>query len=537
MAHPKSLTKVATRIRRGLSLEPGSLSQWALFCLLPVVGMPLVFTVLIASISCAAAENAHPLGQDLPPGAVLPLPDTGKPFRTVAYSPDGRLIAVGGGDHKIRLYDAKTGKATAEISGHNGAINSVRFSPDGMQIASASRDSTVILWSVASREKVRVFAGHGDAVNVAVFSPDGTRLATASSDASIKLWDLKTGKELRSLTGHTAGIEGLDFSRDGRTILSEAGDVTARLWDAPTGRALRVLPSRDGTVAALAISPDARRGITTSDGHLWHVFDMRSGRDVMVLSGHERNGSCTAFTPDNCFVITGALDGTVRQWDLWSGLEVRRFGGYTGALKALAVDPTGRLVVAASANRILVWDIGSPPPIPEDDPMPAPTEEGIRAAWTRLASGRLAERTDGILTLLAGGAEAVAYLIEQLPVDKGNGGRSRRVADLIKKLDDDRFAVREDATTALKALGPEAGPALRDASESSSVEVRVRAAEILHTPAAAANGRVALALEILGWHKHPSAREHLEALSRGDRTVPLTLRAQAILARPRATAK
>jgi hypothetical protein len=377
-------------------------------------------------------------------------------------------------------------------------------------------------------------AGHGDAVNVAVFSPDGTRIASASSDASIKLWDVETGKEIRSLLGHSAGIEGLAFSRDGRTILSEAGDVTARLWDAPTGRALRVLHARDGTVAALAISPDARKGITTSDGNLWHVFDMYTGRDVMVLSGHEQNGSCAAFTPDNCFVVTGAIDGTVRQWDLWSGIEVRRFRAYSSTLKSLAIDPAGRRLVAASANRIVVWDLASPPPQPKDDPMPAPTAAGIRAAWDRLASGRLEARTDGVLTLLAGDHEVVSFLRDKIPAQK-DGSRTRRVDDLIKKLNDDRYAVRKDAMTALKALGPEAGPALRDACERAPAEVRVRAAEILYTPASASIGRVALALEVLGWHKHPAAREHLEALARGDRTISLTRRAQAIRSRPRPT--
>jgi hypothetical protein len=91
------------------------------------------------------------------------------------------------------------------LSGHTSLVNSVAFSPDGRLLASGSADKTIKLWEVATGSLVRTLSGHTDSVSSVAFSPDGRLLASGSSDNTIKLWDVASGSLVRTLSGHTDG--------------------------------------------------------------------------------------------------------------------------------------------------------------------------------------------------------------------------------------------------------------------------------------------------------------------------------------------
>jgi WD40 repeat protein len=149
----------------------------------------------------------------------------------VAYSPDGRWLAVRAADDKtVLLLDARTHETVARFSGHEKFVYKVLFSPDSRLLASCSQDHTVRLWQVPSGA-CQVLHGHTDEVFAAAFHPDGTRLATAGRDQAIWLWDLKRGVEVARLPGHSSYVWSLAWSPDGRTLASGSGDFTVRLWD------------------------------------------------------------------------------------------------------------------------------------------------------------------------------------------------------------------------------------------------------------------------------------------------------------------
>jgi WD40 repeat protein len=172
----------------------------------------------------------------------------------LAYSPDGRWLAVRAADEKtVLLLDARTHETAARFLGHEKGVVSATFSPDSRCLASCSLDRTIRLWQIESGA-CRVLRGHTDDVFAAAFHPDGTRLATAGRDRAVWLWDLARGEEVARLQGHTSYVWSLAFSPDGATLASGSGDNTVRLWDTAPLR-VRYQASRQ----AAALRPEAER--------------------------------------------------------------------------------------------------------------------------------------------------------------------------------------------------------------------------------------------------------------------------------------
>ena len=172
---------------------------------------------------------------------------------TVAFSPNGDLVALSGDDYIVWLYDAATGAMAGGITGETGEIKAIAFSPkDGATLASVGGDDMVRLWDVANRKAILSFAGDTGSVSGVAFSTDGTRLASAGSDHTVRLWEVGTGVMVRKISAHTAGVLDVTFSRDDMLLASSGSDGTVRLWTASTGAPVRVLQGHTGAVNKVA---------------------------------------------------------------------------------------------------------------------------------------------------------------------------------------------------------------------------------------------------------------------------------------------
>ncbi len=111
-----------------------------------------------------------------------------------------------------------------------GAAFRVAFSPNGRMLALGSSDGIVQLWGADSSQLLRTLEGHTWYVTSVAFSPDGQMLASASSDSTVRMWDAASGQHIRTLEGHSAPVLSVAFSPDGRLLASGSADGTARLW-------------------------------------------------------------------------------------------------------------------------------------------------------------------------------------------------------------------------------------------------------------------------------------------------------------------
>jgi WD40 repeat protein len=502
----------------------------------------------------------------------------GSAIGVVRFTPDGKGLIVGNGDHIVQQWDVKAAKLERtldrpekkdqgprqrDLEFFSTLLGSASYSGDGKLLAVGLGEGGVGIWDAATGKFLRQFAAEpsndkdfGPGLSMPssfAFAPRSNILATGLPNGTIKLWDAATGQALRSWTWHTGGsgrfgrgdaaMLSLTFSPDGKTLAGGAmmnamdgiPGTMVLLWETSTGKErLRMRSNIEGfgnsdfgleqifmlldqMALTLSFSPD---GKTLSVGSFTglHLVDAHTGKDLGSHSSRMTYGRTATYSPDGKLLFVGRVDGALRVLDAVTGRVMRDFPGHVEPIFSLAVSPDGKTLASGSNDStVLLWDMA-------ELTKPAPAAKVAVAAkeldglWEDLGGEDAGKAYQAMNRLAQAPAVALPFLKTNVqpitPVDP------KVIESLVNDLNNQRYAVREKATAELEKLGDLAGPELRARLKANpSLEMRQRMEKLV----AKLNGpiqspavlQLLRGVEVLEWIGTPEALQTLAVLAKG----------------------
>ncbi|MDE0022355.1 MAG: WD40 repeat domain-containing protein [Candidatus Poribacteria bacterium] len=317
--------------------------------------------------------------------------DTGKHFRTLvgdmrsrghgrgvyslAYSPDGKLLASVSDQYDVRIWNAETGAQLHYIKGiASGGV--MLFSPDSQTLVCSGKTYSHVNWPlrIVDPQKgavIRSIYGHTRTIHAAAFSPDGKKLVSGGDDASIRIWDAVTGAPLRMIGKGEDHLYQTAYSPDSKTLIqiaSGAGDLYAdhieliRILDSESGALIQTIVGPDqktNYIIHALYSPNSDEFACRQDDYSIWIFSMRERKALRIIKDQKYGVSTISYSPDGKILASGSYAGPIQLWNPDTGENIRTLHGHANAVGLIVFSRDGRYIASAGRDTddVWIWDI------------------------------------------------------------------------------------------------------------------------------------------------------------------------------------
>lgn len=324
---------------------------------------------------------------------------TEKPWRTLTYSPDGKLLAAAGDDNMVHTYNTTDGGALDLFIGHAGPITALAITADG-SVISGSADQTVKVWSLKPTWTLAGQLGpKADApldlrpspfVNRVLaldFSDDGKLLAAGGGDPSrsgeLMIWDVATLNLVKNITdAHSDTVFGVEFSRDGKYILSGAADKFVKIFEVATGKHVKSFEGHTHHVLDVTWKPDQTVVVSAGADNAIKVWNVETGEQQRTIAGYTKQVTSIQWVGRSANIISSGGDGNVRYHQADNGSNFRNFPAGADYQYSVAASADEKVIVAGGEDGIVrVWNAVTAAPIATFEPAkPVVTQQAAVAA-------------------------------------------------------------------------------------------------------------------------------------------------------------
>ncbi|XP_065170258.1 autophagy-related protein 16-1 isoform X2 [Atheta coriaria] len=278
----------------------------------------------------------------------------------VKWSPD-RMLATGGADRKVRLWDVSKGSPDSRgvLQGSNAGVMSVDFDSTGTLLLGASNDFASRVWSVVDQRLKHTLTGHSGKVLAAKFLGEASKVVTGSHDRTLKIWDLKSRACIETKFAGSSCNDLVTADSGGSSIISGHFDKRIRFWDARTDASANDIVL-NGKVTSLDLSRDGKYLVTCVRDDTLKILDLRKCQVVLTFSCDGFKVGCdyarATFSPDGQYVAVGSADGSVYVWSVMTSNVETILKEHTSATTATAWCPFGHFLASVDRSRkVVVW--------------------------------------------------------------------------------------------------------------------------------------------------------------------------------------
>ncbi|XP_071423169.1 autophagy-related protein 16-1 isoform X5 [Pithys albifrons albifrons] len=277
----------------------------------------------------------------------------------VQFSPGSRLLATGGMDRRVKLWEVLGDRCEPKgsLSGSNAGITSIEFDSAGSYLLAASNDFASRIWTVDDNRLRHTLTGHSGKVLSAKFLLDNARIVSGSHDRTLKLWDLRSKVCIKTVF---AGSSCNDIVCTEQCVMSGHFDKKIRFWDIRTESIVKELELL-GRITALDLNSERTELLTCSRDDLLKIIDLRASavKQTFSAQGFKCGSDWTrvVFSPDGNYVAAGSADGALYIWNVLTGkLEKTLAKHHSSPINAVAWSPAGAHVVSVDkGNKAVLW--------------------------------------------------------------------------------------------------------------------------------------------------------------------------------------
>ncbi|KAK3862513.1 hypothetical protein Pcinc_031629 [Petrolisthes cinctipes] len=280
---------------------------------------------------------------------------------SVCFSPQGKLLATGGGDRKLKLWDIAHSVVEARglLMGSNAGVTAIDFDAEESLILGASNDFASRVWTVIDHRLRHTLTGHSGKVMAARFLSESAKVVTGSHDRTLKIWDLRSRACVRTIFAGSSCNDLVPSDSAATTIISGHFDKKIRFWDTRTEQSANEVPLQ-GKITSLSLSKDGFYLLTCVRDDSLKILDLRKNQVIHTFTGDGFHVGAdytrATFSPDATYVAVGSGDGSVYIWNVNNGKLEKTLREHTACVVAAAWNPSGKsLVTCDRGKKVIAW--------------------------------------------------------------------------------------------------------------------------------------------------------------------------------------